>query len=316
MSKGWIRIDRAIRDNWIWKNGAFTYAQAWVDLLLGANHKSAKISIKGTLIQLEAGQQARSELTLSKEWGWSRTKVRRFLMRLEDDSMVIQQKTHLTSVITICNYKSFQDIDDASDTTEKTCNDTTEKHLKNIRKTSDDTQSIKGRSPDNENPENNGNKEMILKDLSPCSDDQEQQVEMSDLDSYALTMAQASDPVTEIFNYWLTAMDKKSNTAFSDKRKANIKKRLKDGYSVSDIKTAIFNCSNTDHNMGRGVNSNGTKYNDIELICRHPETLERFRDNPGNGRTEQDNDEFDRGGLTPTINPDQQDGRTFDHDSF
>lgn len=144
--------------------------------------------------------------------------------------------------------------------------------------------------------------------------DEEQQVEISDLDSYALTIAQGNDPVIEIFNYWLTVMDKKSNTALSDKRKANIKKRLKDGYSVSDIKTAIFNCSNTDHNMGRGVDSNGTKYNDIELICRHPEILERFRDNPGNGRTEQDNEEFDRGGLSPE--PSTDDGHTFDHESF
>lgn len=151
------------------------------------------------------------------------------------------------------------------------------------------------------------------KDLLTNAD--EEQISLTDLDSYAMTVSQDGDPVTEIFNYWLTTMDKKSNTAFSDKRKANIKKRLKDGYTVQDIKTAIFNCSNTDHNMGRGVNSNGTKYNDIELICRSPENLERFRDNPGNGRTEQDNDEFDKGGLTP-INPDQQDGRTFDHDSF
>ena len=160
MEKGWIRVDRSMRDNWIWKNGPFTYAQAWVDLLLGANHKPAKISLKGTLIQLEIGQQARSELTLSKEWGWSRTKVRRFLSRLEGDSMLIQQKTHLTSIITICNYKSFQGIGSDGDTTEKTCNDTTEKHLKNIRKTSDDTQSIKGRSPDNENHENNVNNNL------------------------------------------------------------------------------------------------------------------------------------------------------------
>ena len=152
------------------------------------------------------------------------------------------------------------------------------------------------------------------KDLSVSTDD-DQQIALTDLDSYAMTVSQGSDPVMEIFNYWLDTMKKKSNTALSTERKAKIKKRLKDGYSISDIKTAIFNCSNTDHNMGRGKNSNGTKYNDIELICRNSVNLERFRDNPGTGRTEQDNDEFDKGGLTP-INPDQQDGRTFDHDSF
>ena len=119
------------------------------------------------------------------------------------------------------------------------------------------------------------------RDLSANNDDQ--QIALGDLDSYEMTMSENKDPVTDIFNYWLEVMNKKSNTAFSDKRTKAIKKRLSDGYLVSDIKTAIFNCSNTDHNMGRGPKSNGTKYNDIELICRHPEILERFRDNPGEG---------------------------------
>ena len=164
------------------------------------------------------------------------------------------------------------------------------------------------------------------KDLSPCSDD-EKQIALTDLESYEKSMSEDFDPVTEIFNYWLEVMDKKSNTAFSDKRVKAIKKRLKDGYSISDIKTAIFNCSNTDHNMGRGKNSNGTKYNDIELICRHPETLERFRDNPGNGRTEQDDKEFDdwfnddtpTGGIAEIFKAPKdggETGRTFDHDEF
>ena len=121
------------------------------------------------------------------------------------------------------------------------------------------------------------------KDLSVNDDDQETQDMLTDLDSYAMTMTESQSPVTEIFNYWLTTMNKNSKTALSPNREGNIKKRLAEGYTVTDIKTAILNCSNTDHNMGRGKDSNGTKYNDIELICRHPETLERFRDNLGEG---------------------------------
>ena len=79
--------------------------------------------------------------------------------------MIEQRAVPVTSIITICNYKSFQGIEGDDDTTEKTCNDTTDKHLTNIRQTSDDTQTNKGRSPDNGNHENNENKEMILKDL-------------------------------------------------------------------------------------------------------------------------------------------------------
>ena len=82
----------------------------------------------------------------------------------------------------------------------------------------------------------------------------------------------------EIFEYWCDVMNKK-RSAFSPKRKKVIEARLKDGYPVDEIKTAIINCSNTPHNMGR--NENNKEYNDIELICRSSEKLEQFRDNPG-----------------------------------
>ncbi|CAM0103964.1 hypothetical protein PODOV084v1_p0029 [Vibrio phage 340E47.2] len=94
------------------------------------------------------------------------------------------------------------------------------------------------------------------------------------------TMSSQHDPVFEIFSYWKKVMKKSTQTAMSKKRVDAIKKRLKDGYSVDEIKLAIFNCSNTSHNMG--INDRNTKYDDVELICRHPESLERFRDNPGN----------------------------------
>ena len=82
----------------------------------------------------------------------------------------------------------------------------------------------------------------------------------------------------ELFNYWLEVMKKNANTNFSPKRKKKIVDRLKD-YTFEEIKTAIFNCSNTGHNMGK--NDARTLYNDIELICRNSENLERFRDNVG-----------------------------------
>ena len=177
----------------------------------------------------------------------------------------------------------------------------------------------------NQEPITNNNKQgTILKDLSPIgspvSDDNEdtQKSLLNDLSAYEKMPTKKpnySTEINELFTYWCEVMDKKTNTALSDKRKSSIKKRLSDGYLVSDIKTAIFNCSNTDHNMGTGPKSNGVKYNDIELICRTPENLERFRDNPGSGRSKQDNDEFDRGGLTNPFDK-NQDGKTYNHDSF
>ncbi len=92
-------------------------------------------------------------------------------------------------------------------------------------------------------------------------------------------MSSKPDTVVEIFNYWKEVFAKKANTTLSTKRKAKIKQRLQDGYSIEEIKQAIFNCSNTPHNMG--LNDRNQKFDDIELICRSAEHLERFRDNPG-----------------------------------
>ncbi len=117
MSLGWITLHRSLCEHWVW-DCEFSTGQAWVDLLLKACHSQNKLMIKGQLVTLGRGQQARSEVTLSKDWKWSRNKVRRFLKNLEKDGMIEQKTTHLTSIITICNYDSFQSRQTADETAE------------------------------------------------------------------------------------------------------------------------------------------------------------------------------------------------------
>jgi len=122
---GWIKIHREIQNHWIYKiDGEYSKYHAWSDLLLNANFKDTKIVIKGTVIELSKGQQARSVLTLVKQWGWSKNKVLRFLDLLKNDGMIDIKTNHLTSVITICNYSSFQNGDTAGDTPNETAGDT------------------------------------------------------------------------------------------------------------------------------------------------------------------------------------------------
>lgn len=143
MAQGWISLNRELINHWVW-DCEFSAGQAWVDLLLGANHKPAKLMIKGQLVELSRGQQARSELTLSKSWKWSRNKVRRFLKNLEKDGMIEMKSGHLTTVISICKYDDFQ----SSDTTGETTKGQQTKQLKdNTRYTNN-----------NVNNENNENK--------------------------------------------------------------------------------------------------------------------------------------------------------------
>lgn len=121
---GWIKLHRDLSQHWLWGDEQFTRGQAWVDLLLHANHSDKKFSIKNQLIDVKRGQQARSELTLSATWKWSRGKVRRFLKQLENEHMIVQQTTQLTSIITICNYDDFQGLDSEGDTPSSTADGT------------------------------------------------------------------------------------------------------------------------------------------------------------------------------------------------
>lgn len=81
----------------------------------------------------------------------------------------------------------------------------------------------------------------------------------------------------EIFDHWKSVMKKNNLSKLNDKRLKAIKGRLKEGYSVDQIKMAINGCSMTPHNMGQ--NDNNKKYDDIELICRDGVNVERFANN-------------------------------------
>lgn len=84
-------------------------------------------------------------------------------------------------------------------------------------------------------------------------------------------MSDKSDESREIFDFWLDVMGKTGRTAFSQDRKTPVQSRLKDGYSVEEIKQAILNCSKSEYHMTNG-------YNDLTLICRNASKLESFRD--------------------------------------
>lgn len=81
--------------------------------------------------------------------------------------------------------------------------------------------------------------------------------------------------VTKIFEFWKLRMGK-VKAKLSVERVKCIRARLADGYTISDICTAIENCSMSDFHMGK--NNSSRCYNDITLICRNGSKLESFRD--------------------------------------
>jgi len=88
--------------------------------------------------------------------------------------------------------------------------------------------------------------------------------------------AKANEPFL-IFSYWKEVMKKNDSAKFGAKRLKAVKDRLKEGYTVDEIKQAIYGCSITPHNIGQ--NDQGKRFDCLELICRFGTNIERFTGN-------------------------------------
>lgn len=106
--KGWVSIYRSLQEHPLWQEKPFSKGQAWIDLILLANHNATSIAHKGSTVLCARGTVNRSIKSLAERWGWSRGKVRRFLQRLQEDGMVIADIAQERTVITIVNYARYQ----------------------------------------------------------------------------------------------------------------------------------------------------------------------------------------------------------------
>lgn len=108
MSKGWVKLHRKMADHPLWLSEPFTRAQAWVDLIMLANHADGFVRVRGVRVDVPRGSLGWSEARLATRWRWSRGKARRFLRELETVQQIVQQKNNATSVISITNYDEYQ----------------------------------------------------------------------------------------------------------------------------------------------------------------------------------------------------------------
>ena len=97
----------------------------------------------------------------------------------------------------------------------------------------------------------------------------------SDSDNEITTTSAKANHSFDLFKYWCDVMGKSISTSkLTPKRDKAIKARLKEGYTVEQIKAAIDGCRNDPFSMGQ--NDRQKPFNDITLICRDGEKLEFF----------------------------------------
>lgn len=154
MGNGWIALHRSILDHWLWKDKPFSNGQAWIDLILLANHKDTKEFINGSLKVFKKGTVNRSIESLSSRWGWNRKKTRKFLNALEADEMVTVKVTTHGTTISLVKYSDFQTVG----TTKGTTTDQTEGQPRENRGTQTTMNN-------NDNNENNKREEEPLPEI-------------------------------------------------------------------------------------------------------------------------------------------------------
>ncbi len=77
----------------------------------------------------------------------------------------------------------------------------------------------------------------------------------------------------EVFEHWQRVCDK-PRAKYTAERRGKVKSRLREGYSVADIKRAIDGI--TTSSFHRGENDGGREYMGLELICQTGSKLESF----------------------------------------
>ena len=107
---GWISLHRKILENPILnRSRVYSNFEAWIWLLLKANHKDNKFMLGSELIKVKKGSMITSQKKLCRQFRWGSTKLRNFLKVLQKDKMILLKTNTQATHISICNYESYQD---------------------------------------------------------------------------------------------------------------------------------------------------------------------------------------------------------------
>ncbi len=107
-SAGWVKLHRAINDNWIWSCERHSKQSAWLDLIMMVNHEDRKITIGTQVVVIQRGSVWTSYKKLKARWRWSNDRLYGFIRALVSDGMIAVQTTNTGTLLTVLNYSIYQ----------------------------------------------------------------------------------------------------------------------------------------------------------------------------------------------------------------
>lgn len=106
--RGVFAVDRGIWDDPDFASEPLTEREAFLWLVSEAAWKPYRRRVDGKVVELERGQLCHSVRFMAEAWKWSKSRVDRFLGRLENRDMIKRESGTKTGTITVCKYDAFQ----------------------------------------------------------------------------------------------------------------------------------------------------------------------------------------------------------------
>lgn len=102
----YITLDRSIMSHWIADKG--DTLKRWIDIIMMANYESKYIMINNSKVFVPRGSFVRSQVKLASRWMVDREVARNFLKKLVRENMIEIESTKFYTMITVCNYDTYQ----------------------------------------------------------------------------------------------------------------------------------------------------------------------------------------------------------------
>lgn len=108
--QGFIKLSRKFFENALWKEPRqYSRSEAWLDLIQMAGFEDSKYILNNRAIEVQRGEIVASRRFLENRWSWGSTKVSNFLDYLKKEGMINQRQTSGQTIITLCNYGTYND---------------------------------------------------------------------------------------------------------------------------------------------------------------------------------------------------------------
>ncbi len=188
---GYVLLYRSIQYNFIWDDKPFARGQAFIDLILMANHDNKKTILNGGIVEVKRGERITSLRQLANRWGWGTGKVKSFLELLQSEGMISYKSDTKKTTYKVLNYGRYQDFTKTNSNSEQTENeqqsDSNQTTIEQQSKT--DQKQIEFKSKQTKNDRNNDrnndeDKDEVLAAYCELIDPLPTTVQISKMDSW------------------------------------------------------------------------------------------------------------------------------------